>query len=589
MPDIPRKTKSRVCRGIEEDVESCVQFIMKQIANEVDWTTNINDEGVIADWQKEPNWSWYAQRNWYNLTLKCTIEECKWRHTVQWKHRAGIPATICKAGLVLSSRKGCGDISPEFRASMMEDLDRLQQAEEHEQTTVVRHHKYDRILHLVHPSMYAYEKGVTHVLDDAGAEVVEAPDWDNFLGTQGTVNKDKVLRPDKKGLRNNKMYGSPYSRFEENPPTAAECSTVQWLPSEFYVSSSTTAAAAKAQDEEDKMIIDRSSKATASKKAKSSINSYINNLHPVKYKSLYSKIEDLFVEVLPLMEEVLSEVNDNGQVRKQLPRFSRQTRPVGGNKQELRPRIPKFVPPEYTASRSVVNLHDRPVQVIVKLISMELEPEPDTDTESISSEESSQFSENPPHYFNRGHWHVEGTHDERIVASACCYLYSDNVEEEGLSFRDGSVGCDGTELGTCSTYPGRILVWPNYLHHKTGDVILKDETKPGRRTICCFHLVDPTLRIRSTATVPPQQESWMSEMVDCVLLKAAESQNNRDNNGVEVIFDELVLSTIHNISSMFQNSGTINYQQAIERRQRLSKERRADSEVIADNFWIPDD
>ena len=30
-------------------------------------------------------------------------------------------------------------------------------------------------------------------------------------------------------------------------------------------------------------------------------------------------------------------------------------------------------------------------------------------------------------------------------------------------------------------------------------------------------------------------------------------------------------------------------QQAIERRQRLSKERRADSKVIADNFWIPND
>ena len=73
--------------------------------------------------------------------------------------------------------------------------------------------------------------------------------------------------------------------------------------------------------------------------------------------------------------------------------------------------------------------------------------------------------------------------------------------------------------------------------------------------------------------------------VDDVLLKATDSQNNRNNNGVEVIFDALVLSTIHNISSMFQYSGSFNYQEAIG----LKKGRRADSSVIADNFWIPDD
>ena len=34
-----------------------------------------------------------------------------------------------------------------------------------------------------------------------------------------------------------------------------------------------------------------------------------------------------------------------------------------------------------------------------------------------------------------GEWHVEGLHDERIVATACVYLESENVGEITLEFR----------------------------------------------------------------------------------------------------------------------------------------------------------
>jgi hypothetical protein len=56
--------------------------------------------------------------------------------------------------------------------------------------------------------------------------------------------------------------------------------------------------------------------------------------------------------------------------------------------------------------------------------------------------------------------------------------------------------------------PGRMIVFPNIYQHRVGSFSLKDRSKPGHRKILVFFLVDPTQRIVSTATVPPQDISW---------------------------------------------------------------------------------
>lgn len=48
---------------------------------------------------------------------------------------------------------------------------------------------------------------------------------------------------------------------------------------------------------------------------------------------------------------------------------------------------------------------------------------------------------------------------------------------------------------------------------------LEDPTRPGKRTILCFFLFDPTLRVRSTATVPPQSREWLNKAMENVLPK----------------------------------------------------------------------
>jgi hypothetical protein len=86
----------------------------------------------------------------------------------------------------------------------------------------------------------------------------------------------------------------------------------------------------------------------------------------------------------------------------------------------------------------------------------------------------------------------------------------EQYDDEGVFLAYGLKDALIQNLGACSTPAGRILAWPNTLQHRVGPVQLIDETKPGKRTILCFFLVDPTLRIRSTATVPPQQQAWIS-------------------------------------------------------------------------------
>ena len=56
-------------------------------------------------------------------------------------------------------------------------------------------------------------------------------------------------------------------------------------------------------------------------------------------------------------------------------------------------------------------------------------------------------------------------------------------------------------------------MFPNVLQHRVEPFRLADPSKPGHRKILALFLVDPYLRIPSTAYVPPQQKDWWVEMV----------------------------------------------------------------------------
>jgi hypothetical protein len=64
------------------------------------------------------------------------------------------------------------------------------------------------------------------------------------------------------------------------------------------------------------------------------------------------------------------------------------------------------------------------------------------------------------------------------------------------------------ELGGVVCKEGRLLTFPNVIQHRVSPFSLADRSKPGHRKIIALFLVDPHMRIISSANVPPQREDW---------------------------------------------------------------------------------
>jgi hypothetical protein len=128
--------------------------------------------------------------------------------------------------------------------------------------------------------------------------------------------------------------------------------------------------------------------------------------------------------------------------------------------------------------------------------------------------------------------HVEGQLNEHICATALYYFSSENITESRLAFRQQSsrdyangmdyeqnhdawleqlYGCKNyesaiQEVGSVLCREGRLVTFPNILQHRVEPFRLLDPTKNGYRKILALFLVDPGIRLISTANVPPQQK-----------------------------------------------------------------------------------
>lgn len=146
-------------------------------------------------------------------------------------------------------------------------------------------------------------------------------------------------------------------------------------------------------------------------------------------------------------------------------------------------------------------------------------------------------SEYPLFLFKTNTLIVHLRQNEHICATALYYYYSENITESRLSFRqqscqedtyvieyedghyewlseifcceDGGPGVQ--KVGSVACAEGRLLTFPNILQHRVQPFRLADPTKKGERKIQALFLVDPNIRVISTANVPPQQKDWWSE------------------------------------------------------------------------------
>lgn len=296
------------------------------------------------------------------------------------------------------------------------------------------------------------------------------------------------------------------------------------------------------------------------------IESYINNLHPVRYANLYPILERFIEKSLPSWDVVYRSVHEDfdllrfdvddieydctiPDVCQGICRVKNRRRLVDENEENsddldddekerldkewyeqthnlklpyLRAGVDEPVTLSAEDVKKMGFFDDaKQIQVIVKLTNIQLTPE------------------KPNH--GGGVWHIEGQFNERICATALYYYDSDNITESHLAFRTSTDQEDFyesellrgetdeeilermfaskdpesklQEIGSVLTRQGCALFIPNVYQHRAGPLQLVDKTQPGHCKIIALFLVDPKIPIISTSNVPPQQHDWWTESI----------------------------------------------------------------------------
>jgi hypothetical protein len=280
-------------------------------------------------------------------------------------------------------------------------------------------------------------------------------------------------------------------------------------------------------------------------KGRVKIDSYINNLHPIKHRELYKSIGKIFEKFVPLFEKMLTDLVNPRPPRTSLIRdedlikrvwtsdeedtydvFDEESREQEESENEewisdddeesgeddddsSEELIPRFISPSEPIE--IITLSGYRLQVIVQLINYEL------------------FPSHPVYKWDNTR--VEGLMNENIVATGIYPYSSENVQEPTVQFSQtlcdkynninddtreflSTLGVDDfyeVDLGKVSLKQDRCFAYPNHIIREWAPLELQDQTKPGYFKFIKFFLVDPALRIVSTANVPPQQEEWFME------------------------------------------------------------------------------
>ncbi|KAJ2254578.1 hypothetical protein GGI13_002076 [Coemansia sp. RSA 455] len=383
----------------------------------------------------------------------------------------------------------------------------------------------DQVLNLIHPSLFPLIYKRSSVLSEPIASPLAALELKSFGSFPGTpLNWSRTLNPPPNKDESDEDYAKRLGRvpirselpggaqpnfYIPLPSVSFASEKFCWLPAEFRVDSD----------------------------GATTIESYINNLHPRKHAALYPIIGSIFSKFVPMLEQVVTDyVHPRGQrvVPDPYNWFrSEQSEPEDydaedyderyeqweENKIFIDPQPEPFVAPDRPTTPYC--LRGRRLQAIVKMSNIELTPE-------------------KPEY-DGGNWHVEAMANERIIATGIYYYDVENIAESNLKFRESvdaddigyeqndnrGVNCAygiyednnyeevpiAQEIGHIEIKDGRSIVFPNIYQHQVSSFKLADPTKPGHRKILAFFFIDPSTRIPSTEIVPPQQQSWWTESV----------------------------------------------------------------------------
>ncbi|KAI9324663.1 hypothetical protein DFJ73DRAFT_633831 [Zopfochytrium polystomum] len=260
----------------------------------------------------------------------------------------------------------------------------------------------------------------------------------------------------------------------------------QWLPSEFRVAADGSVT----------------------------IDSYVNNLDEKAHPELFQTIAEVFERILPMLECTIGSAD--AAAGESADGWISMADRVRYQRMHCAIRVPRF--PSFfdrsPISLDPQSLRDTTLQVIVKMAEIRLTPD-------------------QPSY-RGGKWHLEGMYNEAIAATVVVYYNLDNIADSRVAFRHAyrepdfeyqqdryygiekvygfksqSGGSRVRASGDVRAMHGRAVAFPNFHQHRVMPFELADKTRPGRRAVLAFFVVDPGVRIASTRDVPRQQTKWV--------------------------------------------------------------------------------
>ncbi|KAE9375599.1 hypothetical protein N431DRAFT_314710, partial [Stipitochalara longipes BDJ] len=557
--------------------ELAILRLINNLTDRLDWQSKVFDKEIVSAWREEAlsiplistrAWEWCLAE----LRDKANIFEKTSRILV-----LNTGSGVCKSDTILSAK---------LRGELKENIALLMA--DSERRGVSRTDQQE--LALVDPSLFPLVYGRTQVLTDGGAVTLDklvdscgkgsiAPEHEEY-----EWDSDVVCEMES-SLRSN---GTPFWTFDRY--SLCRFSTrFQWLPCEV--------------------------KFTSQAGCDVRITSYINNLHPKRFKPLYHNIETLISLAIEPWNDILIK-GDYGRWPKRIKAScvewqpAREEWPSPETLQELEKdrtsvafqsmvhQIREFLslPEPYPEEQKLqqINWRPKPIpedwevrenglqgaisakwhklyhwehpdvgiefsydqwkagQTGIATIKSTGQQVPDHEFYSVSLQEtfrerglqiiikigSIDLTPEKPAYTG-GFWQLEATLNEHIVATAVFYYDEKNISNSRISFRqqtewnnnddlytnsefnallkvfaipeDGRQGPAYQDIDSVSSPKGRLLAWPNTLHHRVEPFELVDAMQPGYQRFITLYLVDPHYRICSTSNVPPQQHNWWVE------------------------------------------------------------------------------
>ncbi|KAI5363285.1 hypothetical protein Slin15195_G106690 [Septoria linicola] len=495
--------------------ERKMMALMGELTDKPDWHKKIFDDKIVAKWGDEAlalNADAAPEVALTGNAIDYCIEELR-DYASKFEEIQMVPA-INADGLIYKSDTR---ITSAMRDALEAAAAPLEDVEDSKKDW--HPNSNEMVLDLVHPSLFPLLYGRSTVLPEGTVPLV---DCESYVGRGDLVPvpKDEDLEVTHfPGLSGWDRYGNRTQHFYSKK--------YQWLPCEV---------AFKDND-------------------KTEITSYINNLHPRLHKPLYESLQTIIAQVVPMWDACLSrsdlghpparddadaewiepegerpraegeddmDEDDTWELDEDWTRENRTlTMPELENTYQTRADYerPSHLPTDDPTVDLRKDFATQGLQIIVKLANIHLTPEKPT--------------------YGGGSWHIEGQLNEHICASALYYYDSANITESYLSFRESTSvehlsekpyeqgdwehiervygieqnGPAIQNLGHVNTREGRLLAFPNVFQHRAEPFSLEDKTQPGHRKILALFLVDPYIRIPSTANVPPQQKEWWRGML----------------------------------------------------------------------------